>query len=451
MAVLALIIAGALVWALIPAFNEIAGIKISVDAFNGQLLAGLLGIAIVTGLISGSYPALFLSGFRPAGVLKGQANTRGGNLWFRNGLVVTQFVVSILLLAGTAVVFQQLRFIRNMNLGFDKSNLVYMPMSGELWNKQQLLRAELSQNPITSQFTVVSDLPVDLDRADANVQWHGKNPDLKVPFAILQVSEGFFDVFQTKIVTGRAFSKEFASDTSNYVINEKAASIMGYTPETAIGKSLAMFDGNGTIVGVVKDFNFKPAYRPVEPLILRLNKWGGVIVVRTAPGGTEATIASLRKINQQLNPAYPFSYDFVDQDIARMYKAEERMGSLFNVFAILAILISNMGLYGLSAFITEQRTREIGVRKVLGASELNVLYLLSANFTRLILVAIFIAVPVGWLILSHWLETFAYRINLSWFIFAAAAFSALLLAWITVGYESIKAAIANPVKSLRSE
>jgi putative ABC transport system permease protein len=449
--ILALFIAGVLVFALLPIFNEIAGKKIVVNLLNWRVIASLLGMAIITGMISGSYPALFLSRSQPVSVIKGNVKTRSGNLSLRNALVVTQFVVSIILLAGTATVFQQLNFIRNMNLGYDKSNLLYMPMSGELWNKQQPLRTELSRNALTSQYAVVSDLPIDLNRTDANVQWQGKKPGAQMSFAVLDVSEGFFTVFQTEVLRGRPFSKEFASDTSNYVINEKAAKIMGYTPETAIGQSLAMFDGKGTIVGVVKDFNFKPAYRPIEPMILRLNKWGGIVVVRTEPGETKATIASLRNITQKLNPAFPFSYDFVDQDISRVYQGEMQMGKLFNVFALLAIVISSMGLYGLSAFIAEQRTKEIGVRKVLGASVLNLLYLLTSKFTKLTLLAILIAIPVAWVVLNNWLETFVYRINLSWYIFVSASLAALLLTWITVSYESIKAATANPVKSLRSK
>lgn len=447
----ALLIAGSVVWLLLPAFNELSGKKITFSLLDGKILAGVLGMALLTGIISGSYPALFLSRFQPVKVLKGDVKTMGGNLWFRNALVVTQFVVSIILLAGTAVVFQQLRFIRNMNLGFDKSNLLYMPMSGEMWSKQQALKAALKNNPLTDEFAVVSDLPVNLISGSVDIQWEGKNPGQQIVFPNLDVSEEFFDVFQMELLSGRAFSKDFKTDTNNYVINEKAAKVMGYTAATATGKPLSMWDTKGTIIGVVKDFNFKPVQQPVEPMILRLNRWGGVIVVRTQPGSTEATIAALGKISNQLNPAYPFSYNFLDQDIARLYQGEQKMGSLFNVFSMLAILISSMGLYGLSAFIAEQRTKEIGVRKVLGASVLSVVYLLSTRFTKLILIAVVIAIPVAWLAISNWLETFAYRISVSWLIFVGASLAALAIAWLTVSYESIKAAVANPVKSLRNE
>ena len=201
----------------------------------------------------------------------------------------------------------------------------------------------------------------------------------------------------------------------------------------------------------MKDFNFKPVQQPIDPLILRSNKWGGYVFVRTNPGNTETTIKALEKINAKLNPAYPFEFSFLDQDLANLYKSEQRIGSLFNIFAILAIFISCLGLYGLSAFIAEQRTKEIGVRKVLGASVFNIVYLLSSNFTRVILIAIIMAVPISWYAVHLWLQGFAYHVEIGWGIFAVGAFAALFIAWCTVSYESVKSAVANPVSSLRSE
>ena len=255
-----------------------------------------------------------------------------------------------------------------------------------------------------------------------------------------------------KMLSGRAFSTKFKADSNNYILNEKAVQVMGMKVSNAVGKPLTLWGGTkGTIIGVVKDFNYKPIQQPIEPMIIGLNRWGGIAVVRTQPGKTEATIKALGKINAELNPAYPFSYGFLDQDLANLYKGEQRMGSLFNVFAILAIFISCMGLYGLSAFMAEQRTKEIGVRKVLGASVFNVVYLLSTGFTKLILIAVVIAVPVAWFAINSWLQSFAYRVNADWVIFLTASLAALAIAWITVSYESIKAAIANPANSLRTE
>lgn len=446
----ALLIAGAAVWLLLPAFNHIAGKEIVVRP-NSGFVAAVAGMALLTGIVSGSYPALFLSRFRPVNVLKGHIKAIGGNIFFRNGLVVTQFVVSIILLAGTAVVYQQLHFIRTMNLGFDKSNLVYMSMRGEMWQKQDALRTELSRNPLTSDFTIVDDIPVHLTSGVINVKWDGKDPNSQIVFPTLFVSESFFDVFRMQMLNGRGFQNDFKSDTNNLVINETAAKVMGFTAATAVGKTVSFWDVPGTVIGVVKDFNFKPIQQPIEPMVLKLNRWGGEVVIRTKPGTTEETLAAMEKISTKLNPAYPFSYNFIDQNIANLYQGEQQMGSLFNVFSILAIFISCLGLYGLSAFMAEQRTKEIGVRKVLGASVFNVVYLLSRGFTRLILLAVIIAVPVAWFAINSWLESFAYRIQVSWIIFAGASIAALAIAWLTVSYESMKAAAMNPVRSLRTE
>ena len=448
---IALILAIGAVYLLLPAFNNLAGKEINFNILEGKWMAGIVGIALITGILSGSYPALFLSGFQPVNVLKGNKVISGGNKFFRNGLVVTQFAVSIILLAGTVVVYQQLKFIRDMNLGFDKSNLVYTRMKGEMWGKKDALYNELKRNPLTSDFSVMDEIPVNLTSGTVDVVWEGKEPNSQVVFPTLHVNEEFFDVFRMKMISGRPFSKEFQSDTANYILNEKAVRVMGFTPEKAIGKQIKMWNGAGTIVGVVKDFNFKPVQQPIEPMIIRLNRWGGVIVVRTPPGKTAESIAAFQKICATINPTFPFSYDFLDQNIANLYQGEQRMGSLFNVFAVLAIIISSLGLYGLSAFMAEQRTKEIGVRKVLGASVPNMVVMLSSNFTKLILVAVVIAVPVAWWAINSWLQSFAFRVEMNWMIFLGASLAALAIAWITVSYESVKAALSNPVKSLRSE
>ncbi len=448
---LALILAVAAVWLLLPAFNSLAGKKLGISLLDGKLIIILFGIALLTGIFSGSYPAFFLSGFQPVKVLKGLKQSLGIHLLFRNGLVIVQFVVSIILLAGTAVVYKQLKFIKNMNLGFEKSNLIYIPMKGDLWSKQDALKTELRQNPLTQHFSISNDIPTNLTSGTINVKWEGKDPKMQVVFPTLHVNEDFFDVYQMKILNGRAFSREFPADSANYILNEKAVKVMGMDVNTAVGKQMEMWETKGTIVGVVKDFNFKPVQQSIEPLIMGLNRWGGYITVRAAPHTTEATIRALEKISEQLNPAYPFTYNFLDQDLANQYRGEERMGNLFNLFAILAIFISCLGLYGLSAFLAEQRKKEIGVRKVLGASVFNVVYLLSTGFTKLILISVVIAIPIAWLAMNSWLKGFAFRLDLNWIIFLIAAVTALGIAWLTVSYESIKAALTNPVKSLRME
>jgi ABC-type antimicrobial peptide transport system permease subunit len=448
---LSLLIAVGIVWLLLPAFNHLAEKELSFSLLNGKLILMLAAIALLTGILSGIYPALFLSGFKPIAVLKGKLKIGGGNLLFRNGLVITQFVVSIILLVGTAVVYRQLNFIKNKNLGFDKSNLLYMRMTGDIWNKQQALKTALQQNPNTSNYSIISDLPISLITGTIDVQWEGKDPKSQVVIPSMDVDENFVKVFQMKMMAGRTFSASFKNDTSNYVLNETAMHLMQMNVNNAVGKSISSGGTKGTVIGIVKDFNFKPLQYAIDPLVLRLNKYGGYVMLRTQPGNTEATINAFEYISHDLNPAYPFNYHFLDNDLDNLYKGEHQMGSIFNFFAILAIFISCLGLYGLSAFMAEQRTKEIGVRKVLGASVFSIVYLLSGKFTRLIIIAMAISIPVSWWAIDNWLKGFAYRINISWIIFGIACGIALLIALLTVSYESIKAAVANPVKSLRTE
>lgn len=451
MSFFSLFVAILIVSIVLPAFNGLADKNLSLHLLDGKPIAGLLAIALITGLVAGSYPALLLSGFKPVKVLKGKLRLGRGNLLFRNSLVITQFVVAIILLAGTAFVYQQLQFIKNKNLGYEKSNLLYIQMTGEIWGKQQALKTALQQSPLTSDFSVISDPPTALTTGTMDVQWAGKDPQSKVVIPSMDVDEHFVDLFKMKMLSGRHFTTTFNGDSSNFVINETAMRLMGLNAGNAVGKLLDYNDTKGVIIGVVKDFNYKPLQYSIEPLVLRLNRYGGVVVVRTSPGNTEATIKALSKVYAALNPAYPFSYNFLDKDLDNLYRGEQKMGSIFNLFAILAIFISCLGLYGLSAFMAEQRTREIGVRKVLGASVTGIVYLLSTGFTRLILVAIAIAIPLSWYGISRWLEGFAYHISINWIVFVLASLAVLVIAWITVSYESIKAAIARPAVSLKAE
>jgi len=446
-----LVFAVMLVHLCLPVFNELANRKLILDFSNMQLWLSLVGIALFTGVVSGSYPALYLSGFNPVKVLKGNVKSMGGNLVFRNVLVVVQFAVSIVLLVGTVVIYNQLKFIKDRNPGFEKANLLYVPITGDMWNRQQAFKDELKQNILTSDFTVITDLPTDLGGWTLSVNWDGKDPHSQQSFPVMAVNGDFVHTFRVHLLAGRSFSPAFKTDSGNYLINEKMAKTMGLTASTAIGKPLTLWGNKGIVIGVVNDFNFKPIQQTIEPLIMPFNKIGGYVVVRTLPGKTAATIQTLSKISQDLNPAYPFKFDFIDQELSKMYKGEQQMGNIFNLFAILGIFISCLGLYGLSAFMAEQRTKEIGVRKVLGASVFNLVYLLSSGITRLIGVAIIIAIPVSWYAVNQWLAGFAYHITVGWMVFFIAALAALGIAWITVSYESIKAAVVNPIKSLRTE
>jgi putative ABC transport system permease protein len=325
-----------------------------------------------------------------------------------------------------------------------------MPITGDIWNNQQALKDELKQNSLTRDFTITSDLPTNLANA-TGADWNGKDPHLNIAIPLMAVNEDFTHVFRMKLLAGRSFSGSAIADSVNYMVNEKMVSVMGLNAATAIGKSLTVQGVKGNIVGVVKNFNFKPVQQTIEPLVMRFNKLGGFVVIRTLPGKTNETIKAIAAVSRQLNPAYPFSYDFLDQDLAKLYKGEQQMGNIFNLFALLGIFISSLGLYGLSAFMAEQRTKEIGVRKVLGAPVFSLVYLLSAGITKLILIAICIAIPLSWYAVNSWLAGFAYHIHVSWLIFFIASAAALGIAWLTVSYESIKAATVNPIKSLRTE
>jgi putative ABC transport system permease protein len=313
------------------------------------------------------------------------------------------------------------------------------------------LRNALQQNPLTGNFTVVSDLPTNLLDGTISVDWDGKDPRSQVIVSGMDVDADFTRVFKIKLMAGRSFSPASVADSGNYLVNEKMLRVMGMELNTAIGKPLSFHGIQGNIIGVVQDFNFKPVQLAIDPLVLRINRRGGFLVVRTVPGQTNATIQALAAISREVNPAYPFHFDFLDQDLANLYKGEQQMGGILNLFALLGIFISSLVLYGLSAFMAEQRTKEMGVRKVLGATTAQLVYLMGAGITPLIGIAIAIAIPLSWYAANSWLAEFAYRIHVSWLIFAGASLAVMVIAWLTVSYESVKAALVNPIESLRSE
>lgn len=450
-ALLSLVLALLMIYLVLPLFNELGGKNLSLDFTNIKIIVGLLGITFVTGLLAGSYPALYLSGFLPATVLKGNFTAAGSGSLFRNTMVVIQFAVSISLIVGTAIVYRQLKYIQQLNLGYDKENLLYVQMSGELWNKYDALRTRLENNPLTSNFSFIAQLPTTSDGATIGVDWPGKDPNTQPLFYNTAIDENFEEVFKVTILDGHGYGENAQADSSKIIVNEEALKTMGMTLENAVGTKINIWGIERTIIAVVKDFNFKPVQEPIGPMFMQRNTWGGYAIVRTLPGETENTIKALEDICKEMNPAYPFSFGFVDQDIENMYKAEQRLGNLFNVFAVLAIVISCLGLYGLSAYLAERRTRELGIRKVLGATGFQLVYLLSATFTRPILIATIIAIPIAWYGMSQWLSGFAYHVSIEWTIFLIAFISALVIAWVTVSFESIKAATTNPVNSLRSE
>ncbi|WP_224746289.1 ABC transporter permease [Mucilaginibacter glaciei] len=334
---ISLLFALAIVSLFLPVFNQLADRKLAIDLSDAKFWISLSGIALLTGLISGSYPALFLSGFNPVKVLKGNIKSMGGNLLFRNTLVVVQFMVSIVLLVGTVVIYNQLKFIKNRNPGFEKANLLYMPITGDTWSKQQSLKDGLKQTVLTSDFTITSDLPTNLANA-TGADWVGKDPRLNIAIPCMAVNEDFTHVFKMKLLAGRSFSGTAIADSANYMVNEKMLSVMGLNAATAIGKSLTVQGVKGTIIGVVKDFNFKPIQQAIEPLVMPFNKIGGYVIIRTLPGKTTATIQALKNISQNLNPAYPFKFDFLDQDMANLYKESNKWATFLTCLPFWAFL-----------------------------------------------------------------------------------------------------------------
>ncbi|MEQ8414296.1 MAG: ABC transporter permease [Imperialibacter sp.] len=448
---ISLVFAVGLVYAFLPVFNNLADKQLSFYFLDGKFLGSLVALAFLTGLLSGSYPSLFLSSFKPIRVLYGRDRQGKGGHVFRNSLVVVQLVISVLLIVGAGVTRSQLSFLRMKNLGFDQSNLLYMPFKGEIWKKQEVLRDELSQAQATSDYTFISHLPANLTTGTVEIGWEGKDPDVQYVVPNIRVDENFFEVFKVEVIKGRAFSRDFPTDKSNYIINERMAEITGYDPENIVGKPLSYFDNPGVILGVVKNFNFKPLQYAIEPMVLQYSEYGQLAVIRTPMEGTDAVIKRLQAINEELNPAFPLSYNFVGKDLENQYKGEQQMGYIFNLFAVLAIMISCLGLYGLSAFVAEQATKQIGIRKVLGANLPSLVSLLSKDFLKLVLVALCISIPTSWYVMDSWLEDFAYRVDIKWWIFVGAGVGVITITLLTVSYQVIKAALMNPVTSLRSE
>ena len=453
LALIALFIALLATRLLLPLFNGLAGKHIETSFLHPDNGLLFIGVTILTGIVAGSYPALFLSSFKPVQVLKGLKTTNTKGISLRNGLVVFQFVVSVVLIVSTLVVYQQLHFISSRYPGFDKDNLLYvkMPQTGDLHDNTQALKSSMAQLSGVSDYTITNYLPVYLPTGTTDIEWPGKDPAVKDAIPHLSVDPHFIQTFRMQMKSGRFFSEAFKGDDKNYVVNESALKMMRVDAAAAIGMPLELNGHKGQIIGVVKDFNFKPVQQAIEPLILKTNNSGGYLVVRTAPGSIEKTMAQVKRVFDKIYPNNPFAYNFVDKDLDRLYIAEQQMGRLFNVFAVLSVIISCLGLFGLAAFTARKRIKEIGIRKVLGANETNIVAMLSKDFLKLVLIALIFAFPIAWWTMEKWLQNFVYRIELSWWIFIVAGVIAILIAFITVSYQSVRAAFSDPVKNLRSE
>jgi len=448
---LSITVALMIVMLVLPQFNGLTGKHIVMPFKNPLFWFSIAGLLLITGSISGSYPALYLSSFKPVRVLKGLPKFSRTALWFRKGLVVFQFMLSIILIIGTIVVKEQARYIQTMNLGYDRENLIYIPLEGDLTDKYELFKNQVQNMAGIQNVTRMTQNPTQIENGTGGVEWEGKDPTSGVEFTWSMVGYDFTKTLHTRIIRGRDFSKDFATDSVGYILNETALKITGY--KNPIGKPFTFWDKKGTIIGVLKDFHFNSVHTPINPLVLSLGEnitWGEALV-RTKAGQTKQALASLEKVCKELNPKFPFTYKFSDEEYQNLYANEQVINQLSNYFSILAIFISCLGLLGLVMFSAEQRTKEFGIRKVLGASPGILFSLLSREFLVLVLIALAIASPIAWLAMNKWLQDYQYRINITWSIFVIAGLFAVAIALLTVSFQAIKAAIANPVKSLRTE
>jgi ABC-type antimicrobial peptide transport system permease subunit len=448
---MSMLIAAALVFLLLPSFNHLTQKEIVFPYLSSSFWLGLLALIVVTGFISGSYPALFLSSFNPVVVLKGTLKLSPSSAIFRKGLVVFQFALSIILIVGTIVVSKQIRFIQTKNLGYDRENLIYIPLEGDLPKQYALLKQRALSMPGIKYVSRMSQSPTQIDNGTMGVEWDGKDPNSKPMFTQAAVGYDFAKTLNIQMVNGRDFSKDYGTDTSGYILNEQALKKIGY--KDPIGKPLTFWQKKGTIIGIAKDFHFNSLHVPVNALVIRLGEKDGYgsVLVKTKPGETKQALHTLEILCKELNPKFPFTYQFSDEEFAKLYQSEKMTGRLADCFAFLAIFISCLGLLGLAMFTAEQKTKEIGIRKVLGASIPSLFVLLSREFLVFVIIAVLIASPIAWYAMEQWLEEYAYKINISWWMFVIAGFAALAIALLTVSFQAIRAAIANPATSLRSE
>ncbi len=440
-----------LVALLLPVFNQVTQKQISLPFQNIYFWIEIATILIVTALIAGSYPALYLSSFNPIKVLKGATKLSIGAVWFRKSLVVFQFVLSMILITGTIIVSRQIKFIQNKNLGYDKENLLYIPLEGALMDKYETFKDQALQMQGVKNVTFISGNPAFLDQWTNGVEWEGRTPNTLISFEHPVVNYDFVKTMNLNMVAGRDFSKEYPTDKDGFLLNEKAVKDIQYS--NPIGKSITVNGHHGKIIGVIKDFHFRSLHETIKPMAIELSRKEnyGNILLRTEAGKTKQAIANVEKLCRELNPAFPFTFSFADEEYQKLYNSEQVISKLSDAFAFLGIFISCLGLLGLVMFTAEQRTKEIGIRKVLGASVSNIIKLMSADFLQLVAIAILIASPIAWWAMRSWLSNYAYKIDIAWWMFALAGGLIILIAISTICLQAIKAAIANPVKSLRTE
>ena len=448
---LSLLVAIILVILLIPAFNFITGKEVGFQfTLNDALIVFI--VALFTGLLSGSYPAFYLSGFSPLATLKGKFQSKWGELFIRKGLVVFQFMVSLVLIISVLVIGKQIDYAFTKPLGYEKENLIQIDLEGKAFQDPELLFNQLETiNGVTS----VGGISETIVREDGGsstygIDWPGIDEEANIDFILRGIDEKLVSTLNIEMTEGQGFSEDLGSPESYLLFNEEAIRLMGL--KNPVGAKVKLWGEDKTILGVMKDFHTASVLQTISPIVFRYTPQNlEKAMVRIKPGAERETLAGIKDIYNKYNPGYNFTYTFMNQTIEAQYLSEQRILSLARYFAYMAIFISCLGLFGLAAFNTEMRIKEIGIRKVLGSSSFGILKLLSSDFMKLVLLSIAIASPVAWYLMKDWLQQFAYRIEIGWTVFASAGVLAILIALATISFQAIKAANANPVKSLRTE
>lgn len=447
---IAFILALGLVTISLPGFNQLTDKALTVGSLSINTLLIFLGIGLLTALLAGTYPAFYLSSFNAVKVLKGVFRQTAGTSRLRQGLVVFQFAMSILLIIGALTVYRQIQYIQSKNLGMDRENVLFVRLEGDLRDQYNTVKEELLQIPGIASVTASSSSPLEINSNTHSVEWPGKAPTDQISFRILNVNFDFLEVMKMQLATGRDYNAQFSRDSFNYLVNETAAKAMGL--EDPLDQQLKFWGSSGKIIGVIRDFHTTSLYSEIEPTIIRLRPRGtSWLYMRTDPGLTEAAIAGLENVYERFNPEYPLEYQFLDENYLNAYKSEQTIGQLSFYFTAFALFIACLGLIGLAVYTGQQRLKEISIRKVMGASVSNLVLLLSKDFLVLILLAVVIATPLAFFFTQDWLSKFAYHTEMGIGIFLLAGAGALVIALLVVGFYAMKVAVINPIDAMRSE
>lgn len=447
---ISLFVAVILVLILLPQFNHITGKQISFR-LNWNLVLIYLGAALLTGIVAGSYPAIYLSGFKPARVLRGMVKGSIGELWIRKGLVVFQFVISVVLIVCVLVTYNQIEFIQNQNLGYEKDNVIYFEKEGKVAQNPDAFLAGIKNIPGVINASSIAQSIMSTDMANTmGVDWPGKQPNQKVQFYNMDVYYGLIETLGIQMKEGRSFSRDYGAEESKIIFNETAIKTMGI--KDPVGKVIRLWNKDMQIVGVAKDFYFQSIHQAVKPFFLRLAPDNLMnIMVKISGSRQKETLSRLQSFYGSYNPGYIFDFKFLDDDYEALYVSEKRVATLAWYFSVLAIIISCLGLFGLAAFTAARRFKEIGIRKTLGSSNMDIIILLSKDFTRTVAIAIIIGLPISFFMTKDWLNDFQYRIHLNVWYFVGAGLITLIITWLTVGLQAFKAARINTVQCLRTD